>query len=123
MRTIAEARKRMAAIEASVRRSLIRPYYDGVHRVAILASHVIQYQDPFFRLLGREPGIDLTVLFCSPADAQVYRDADMQTTLRWDIEMLTGYEHVFLRNFGFGDGYTRLVNPGIVPKILRGNFD
>jgi glycosyltransferase involved in cell wall biosynthesis len=93
------------------------------HRVAIVASHVIQYQDPFFRLLAAEPGIDLTVLYCSPAGAAVYRDADMKTTLRWDIEMLTGYRSRVLRNFGFGDGYTRLINPGIVPALLRGGYD
>jgi len=93
------------------------------HRVAIVASHVIQYQDPFFRLLAAEPDIDLTVLYCSPAGAEVYRDADMKTTLRWDIEMLSGYRYAVLRNFGFGEGYTRLINPGIVPALLRRRYD
>jgi glycosyltransferase involved in cell wall biosynthesis len=93
------------------------------HRVAIVASHVIQYQDPFFRLLAAEPDIDLTVLYCSPAGAEVYRDEDMKTTLRWDIEMLTGYRHTFLRNFGFGHGYTRLINPGIVAALRGGGYD
>lgn len=92
-------------------------------RVAIVASHVIQYQDPFFRLLAADPAIDLTVLFCSRAGAEVYRDVEMQTTLRWDLEMLQGYRHEFLRNFGRGHGYTRLINPAIVPKILRGRYD
>ncbi len=93
------------------------------HRLAIVASHVIQYQDPFFRLLAQEPDIDLTVLYCSPAGAEAYRDAEMKTTLRWDIETLSGYRHRVLRNFGFGDGYTRLINPGIVPALLRGHYD
>jgi glycosyltransferase involved in cell wall biosynthesis len=92
-------------------------------RLAIVASHVIQYQDPFFRLLAREPSIDLTVLYCSRAGAEVYRDADMQTSLRWDIELLQGYQHTFLHNLGFGDGYTRLINPGIVPALVRGEHD
>ena len=92
-------------------------------RVAIVASHVIQYQDPFFRLLAADPDIDLTVLYCSPAGAEVYRDVDMKTTLRWDIEMLSGYRYRVLRNFGFGDGYTRLINPGIVPALLGGKYD
>jgi len=91
--------------------------------VAIIASHVIQYQDPFFRLLAADPEIDLTVFYCSRAGAETYRDADMQTSLRWDIELLQGYRHVFLRNFGFGDGYTRLINPGVIPAVLRGRFD
>lgn len=87
------------------------------HRLAILASHVIQYQDPFFRRLAADPAVDLTVFYCSRAGAEVYRDADMGTSLRWDIELLQGYRHAFLRNFGWGDGYTRLINPGVVTKV------
>ncbi len=93
------------------------------HRLAIVASHVIQYQDPFFRRLAADPAIDLTVFYCSTAGAEVYRDEDMKTSLRWDIELLEGYRHVFLRNFGWDDGYTRAINPGIVPALARGNFD
>jgi glycosyltransferase involved in cell wall biosynthesis len=95
------------------------------HRLAIVASHPIQYQDPFFRLLAKEEEIDLTVLYCSRHGAKTYRDEDMGTTLRWDVEMLRGYEHRFLRNFG-GDpnaGYTRLINPGIVPALIGGKCD
>jgi glycosyltransferase involved in cell wall biosynthesis len=93
------------------------------HRLAVVASHVIQYQDPFFRLLAADPDLDVTVFYCSRAGAEVYRDADMQTSLRWDIELLEGYRHVFLRNLGWGDGYTRLVNPGVMPAIAGGRFD
>jgi len=92
-------------------------------RLAIVASHVIQYQDPFFRALAADPKIDVTVFYCSRAGAEIYRDADMQTSLKWDIELLQGYRHVFLRNFGHGDGYARLINPGVIPAITRGNFD
>ena len=94
-------------------------------RLAIIASHVIQYQDPFFRLLAADPEIDLTVLYCSRAGAESYRDADMGTTLRWDVELLTGYRHVFLRNLVHDSnrGWTRHVNPGIVPALLRGHYD
>ena len=34
-------------------------------RIAVVASHVIQYQDPFFRLLAGDLEIDLTVFYCS----------------------------------------------------------
>jgi glycosyltransferase involved in cell wall biosynthesis len=89
------------------------------HRLAIVASHVIQYQDPFFRRLAADRDVDLTVFYCSRAGAEVYRDEDMGTSLRWDIDLLQGYRHVFLRNFGRGDGYARLINPGIVTKVAR----
>jgi glycosyltransferase involved in cell wall biosynthesis len=94
-------------------------------RVAIVASHVIQYQDPFFRLLAADPDIDLTVLYLSNAGAQTYRDKDMGTTLQWDVELLTGYRHVFLRNLATDSnrGWTRHINPGVVPALLRGHFD
>lgn len=93
------------------------------YRLAVVASHVIQYQDPFFRLLAAEESIELEVLYCSRDGARVYHDADMQTSLRWDLDLLQGYEHRFLRNLGFGDGYTRAVNPGLVPAILFGRYD
>ena len=95
------------------------------YRLAIIASHVIQYQDPFFRLLAADPEIDLTVLYLSRAGAETYRDADMGTTLRWDVELLTGYRHVFLRNLVHDSnlGWTRHINPGIVPALLRGHYD
>ena len=91
--------------------------------MALIASHVIQYQAPFFRLLAAHPDIDLTVLFGSRDGSETYRDAEMQTSLRWDIDLLGGYRHVFLRNFGRGQGYARLINPGIIAKLIRGRYD
>lgn len=95
------------------------------YRLAIVASHVIQYQDPFFRLLAEDPEIDLTVLYCSRHGVDVYRDEDMKTSLAWDIDLLQGYRHIFLRNLShdLNRGYTRLVNPGIVPALVRGRYD
>jgi glycosyltransferase involved in cell wall biosynthesis len=94
-----------------------------LYRLAIVASHVIQYQAPFFRLLAAEPGLDVTVLYCSPRGAEPYHDVDMGTTLRWDLDLLSGYRHVFLRNLGGGNTYWRLINPGIVSAIWSGGYD
>jgi glycosyltransferase involved in cell wall biosynthesis len=95
------------------------------YRLAIVASHVIQYQDPFFRLLAAEADVDLTVFYCSMQGAEQYRDEDMKTTLRWDVDLLQGYRWKVLRNFARNPnaGFTRVVNPGIVPALLRGRFD
>src|SRR5438552_1065947 len=89
------------------------------YRLAIVASHVIQYQDPLFRMIAREPDIDLTVLYCSRHGLDAFRDADMATTLSWDIDLL-GYPHRFLRNAArdISGGFWRLINPGIVPALL-----
>jgi glycosyltransferase involved in cell wall biosynthesis len=95
------------------------------HRMAIVASHVIQYQDPFFRLLAAQPGIDLTVLYCSPAGAVFYQDREMATTLRWDVELLAGYRHQFLPNYAppSSSGFWRHINPSVVPRLIRGRYD
>jgi glycosyltransferase involved in cell wall biosynthesis len=94
-------------------------------RLAIVASHVIQYQDPFFRMLAAEPDVDLTVIYCSRHGAEEYRDEDMKTTLAWDIELLQGYRYEFLPNVATDPnaGFTRLINPGIVPALFRGRYD
>ena len=94
------------------------------HRLAVVASHVIQYQDPFFRLLAAEREIDLTVFYCSPQGATEYRDEDMKTTLRWDIETLKGYRSVMLGNFARGnEGFFRHINPGVIPVLARDGYD
>jgi glycosyltransferase involved in cell wall biosynthesis len=87
-----------------------------VHRIAIVASHVIQYQDPFFRRLAADPELDVTVLYCSREGADVYRDVDMGTSLRWDLDLLRGYRYTFLRRVG-------PFNPGLVPAIAFGRYD
>jgi glycosyltransferase involved in cell wall biosynthesis len=93
------------------------------YRLAVVASHVIQYQDPFYRRLAADADVDLTVFFCSDEGARTYLDRDMGTALRWDLDLLQGYKHRFLRNAGRGDGFFRLVNPGLVPALTRGGFD
>ncbi|HEV2720538.1 MAG TPA: glycosyltransferase family 4 protein [Thermoanaerobaculia bacterium] len=94
------------------------------YRLAIVASHVIQYQDPLFRLLDAEPDIDLDVLYCSRHGLDTFRDTDMATTLSWDIDLL-GYRHRFLWNASkdLNRGFWRLVNPGIVAALGRGRYD
>ncbi|MEA2491423.1 MAG: hypothetical protein QOH21_3215, partial [Acidobacteriota bacterium] len=93
------------------------------YRLAVVASHVIQYQDPFYRRLAADAEVDLTVFFCSDEGARTYLDRDMGTALRWDLDLLQGYEHRFLRNFGRGGGFLRLLNPGLLPALTRGRFD
>lgn len=94
-------------------------------RLAIVASHVIQYQDPFFKRVAAEEDVDLTVFYCSMQGAEAYHDADMKTTVRWDVELLAGYRWVALRNYARNPnaGFTRVINPGIVPALIRGRFD
>jgi hypothetical protein len=56
-----------------------------VHRVALVASHVIQYQAPFFRLLAAESDLDLTVLYGSRAGAARKKIAAPARRCPWPV--------------------------------------
>jgi glycosyltransferase involved in cell wall biosynthesis len=96
------------------------------YRLAVLSSHVIQYQDPLFKKLAAEPDIDLTVFFCSDWGAVAYRDPGFGRKLEWDLPLRQGYEWNVLPNWSLRPNPSRfwgLINPGIVERVARGRYD
>lgn len=67
------------------------------HSLAILTSHPIQYQAPFFAALAANGAIDLTVYFMRNAgvDRPMY-DPEFGREVQWDIPLLYGYRYEFL---------------------------
>jgi glycosyltransferase involved in cell wall biosynthesis len=65
-------------------------------RLAVVASHPIQYHAPLFRALAKE--LDLTVLYAHRATAADQASAGFGVGFEWDCDLLSGYEHLFLRN-------------------------
>jgi glycosyltransferase involved in cell wall biosynthesis len=61
-------------------------------RIAIIASHPIQYFAPWFRSLAATPGIVLKVFFCSKLGAEPYYDKQFGREVKWDIPLLEGYD-------------------------------
>lgn len=99
----------------------MRPY-----RIAVLASHPIQYQAPLFRALAARPEIDLTVLFCSDSGLKAYRDEGFGQELKWDVPLLEGYRSEFLPNVSLRPNESRfwgLINPAVIRRLRKGNFD
>lgn len=95
-------------------------------RIAVLASHPIQYQAPLYRALAKNPEIDLTVLFCSDRGLETYRDEGFGQELKWDIPLLDGYRSEFLPNVSPMpnlSGFWGLINPAVIRRLRRGNFD
>jgi glycosyltransferase involved in cell wall biosynthesis len=97
------------------------------YRLAVLTSHVIQYQDPLFEKLAAEQDVDLTVFFCSEWGAVPYRDPGFGREVQWDLQrMREGYRSQVLRNWAVQPHASRfwgLVNPGIAAKLATGKFD
>lgn len=95
-------------------------------RLGVLNSHPIQYFAPLYRHLAGNPRLHLTVLYGSRQGAERYRDPGFQADVRWDVPLLDGYRHVFLRNWSPVPGADRplgILNPGVIGALARGRFD
>lgn len=95
-------------------------------KIAFFTSHVIQYQGPFFNKMGVDPQLDLTVFFFSKSGAEEYTDREFNKKIKWDRDLLNGYNYRFLRNYSLfsgRDGFLKYMNFGVIPEILRGRYD
>jgi glycosyltransferase involved in cell wall biosynthesis len=96
-------------------------------KIAIFTSHPIEQQGPFFKVLAAEKDIDLTVFFAWDFGVQKPGfDADMKANIKWDIPLLDGYKHKFLKNLSLRPGSSRFwgeFNPGIIAEVWNGKYD
>ena len=93
-------------------------------RLAIVASHPIQYHAPLFRKLARR--LDLTVFYAHRATPVDQARAGFGIGFEWDVDLLSGYEHVFLRNLAKRPGLDRFGGcdtPEIGARLAEGHFD
>jgi len=65
-------------------------------KVAIVVSHPIQHFVHLYKALAKDQNIELKVFFASNIGAKAYFDKDMNTEIKWNIDLLTGYDHEFL---------------------------
>lgn len=66
-------------------------------RLAIIASHPIQYHAPLYRELAMRGAIDLHVIYLSDAGAIAHTDVGFGKTINWDIPLLAGYPYNVLQ--------------------------
>ena len=71
---------------------------NGKRRLAIVSTHPIQYQSPWYRAMAREPDLELEVLFCHQETAKDQARAGFGVEFAWDLPLLDGYPHRFLKN-------------------------
>jgi len=96
------------------------------YRLAVVITHPIQYQAPIFRELSKDPKIELTVFFASDESASGGIDAGFGVPVSWDIPLLEGYSHRFLRNWGvrfWSQSFLRYNCPSLLWELPRGHFD
>jgi len=89
-----------------------------------VASHPVQYQAPLFRRLAARPEIDIHVAYCGLQGAEAAHDPEFETTVKWDVPVLSGYPWSHIANKGSGRlSFLGLYNPGLWKFIRTGNYD
>lgn len=90
-------------------------------RIAILATHPIQYNAPLFRELASRQGIDLRV-FYSWQGTKNSHDPEFGRFIDWDIPLLDGYSWEIVPNFSRDEGthhFRGLDNPDMNRRVSQ----
>lgn len=93
-------------------------------RLAIVATHPIQYYSPWFSHLARL--CDLEVFYAHRQTAEGQATAGFATPFEWDVPLLEGYAHRFLANRSRRPGLSHFGGcdtPEVGGVIGRGHFD
>jgi glycosyltransferase involved in cell wall biosynthesis len=95
-------------------------------RLGVISTHPIQYHSAWFRALGVRPELDLHVYYCHKATPREQAAAGFGVEFDWDVPLLEGYPHTFLKNVaaspGHG-GFRGFDTPEIEEVIRRREYD
>ncbi|HET8899505.1 MAG TPA: glycosyltransferase family 4 protein [Rhodanobacteraceae bacterium] len=95
-------------------------------RIAVVNSHPIQYFAPLYAYLNRDPEIEVTALYCSDFSLRGAVDPGFKQQVKWDVDLLSGYRHVFLGERAKQrsiTGFWSLICPEIWGEIRSGRYD
>lgn len=88
-------------------------------RLAVVASHPIQYYAPWFRWMSRH-GWTLRVFYLWDFGVRPSHDAEFGRSVEWDVDLLSGYEHEFVPNVSDAPGthhFGGLNNPTLSSRL------
>jgi glycosyltransferase involved in cell wall biosynthesis len=66
------------------------------HRLAIFATHPVQYHTALWRSLAAVPGLEIHVFYFSDVSVRGGVDPGFGVPVAWDVPLLDGYPHTFL---------------------------
>lgn len=69
-----------------------------MYKLAIVTTHPIQYNAPWFALLNGKPGVKTKVFYTWSQRRHDTYDRAFGQEIRWDIPLLMGYDHQFVEN-------------------------
>jgi len=96
------------------------------YKLAIIATHVIQYAIPLYKKISVHPDIELTVFFCSEQGLKPKLDSGFGVKFKWDTVDLDGLNYKFLNNYSplpNPSNFFGLINPGIINELSKNRYD
>ena len=67
-------------------------------KLAILATHPVQYVAPIFRELAKFPDLNFKFFLGCDHGTQPQEDPNFGVVFKWDSDPIVGYDHEFLPN-------------------------
>lgn len=90
-------------------------------KLAIVSSHPVQYNAPWFRLLSEMKRHDIKVFYTwSQTEQGVKFDPGFEREVEWDVPLLEGYNYEFVENIAKDPGthhFQGIDNPGLTKTI------
>ena len=96
-------------------------------RLAIVTTHPIQYNAPWFRLLASREKVRIKVFYTweQSQDGALY-DPGFDKIVQWDVPLLEGYDYLFVKNISSNPGchhFWGIVNPTLIEEIKTWQAD
>jgi len=89
-------------------------------RLAIIATHPVQYYAPVFKLLQESPDMEIRVFYTWGEKAIAKFDPGFGHKVDWDIPLLQGYDFDWVSNTASDPGSHHrngIINPGLIDQI------
>jgi glycosyltransferase involved in cell wall biosynthesis len=68
-----------------------------MRKLAIIATHPVQYYAPWFRFLANNSGLITKVFYLHDAHVASSVDPGFKVAFEWDVPLLDGYDHEFIQ--------------------------
>ncbi|MEL7038525.1 MAG: glycosyltransferase family 4 protein [Cyanobacteria bacterium J06592_8] len=93
-----------------------------MNKIAIIATHPIQYYAPWFRYLSQEKDLLVKVFYLWDFGTTQQVDQGFKQSIQWDIPLLSGYDYEFVPNRSSNPGtghFWGLQNPSLVSAVKK----
>lgn len=98
-----------------------------LNKIAIISTHPIQYNAPWFKLLAERKKLEVMVFYTwGQLEGGTKYDPGFGKNIEWDIPLIEGYDYRFVKNISTKPGshhFKGIDNPTLIKEIQLWNPD